>query len=71
MAINLVEEILKHDEAEIIEYLANVAATVRTVYNQALKAQDPSILYTASSDVSELYAVLKALNRRNENRTLK
>lgn len=71
MSINLAEEILKHDDAEIIEYLAGVASNVRTIYNQAVKSQDPTYLYTASSDVSELFAILKALDRRNKEHTLK
>lgn len=71
MAINLVEEILKHDDEEIIEYLTAVAAGIRTAHIAAAKNQDPAFLYTTTGDVSEIYAILKALDRRNKERKLK
>lgn len=71
MAIKLVEEILKHDDEEIIEYLTTVTAGIRTVHIAAAKNQDPAFLYTATGDVSEVYAILKALDRRNKERKLK
>lgn len=71
MAINLVEEVLKHNDEEIIEYLATIVAGIRAVHMTAAKNQDPAFLYTATGDVSEAYAILKALDRRNKEHKLK
>ena len=63
--INLVDEVLKHTDDEIIEYLYGLASYLRRQYNSA---EDPQRLLTASGEVEQLYAVLKGLKQRNDSR---
>lgn len=64
--INLVDEILKHSDAEIIDFLANEMATVKRIYTRATKEGKPELLYIASTNLDDIYNVLNALDRRNK-----
>ena len=66
MSINIVEDILKHDDADIIEYLANELGTVRSGYNKAMKENSPERLMAYGGSISIVYAVLAALDKRNK-----
>ena len=70
MKINIVDEILKHDDHEIIDFLADEMSSVRSAYNQALKEKDQNYLFEVSANVETAYRVLVALNRRNKERGL-
>jgi len=61
--IDLVEEVLKHSDAEIIEYLYGLIANVRRVYNGV---EDPMWLLSLGCEVEQIYSVLRALDRRNK-----
>lgn len=63
--INLVDEVLKHADDEIIEYLYGLASDIRRQYNSA---EDPQRLLAASGEVDQLYAVLRGLKQRNDSR---
>lgn len=63
--INLVDEVLKHTDDEIVEYLYGLASDIRRQYNSA---EDPQRLLTASGEVDQLYAVLRGLKQRNDSR---
>lgn len=64
--INLVEDILKHDDADIIEYLAEEAKVIRATFNSAQKANRPELLYVARVDLEILTVVLNELDKRNK-----
>lgn len=68
--INLAEDILKHDDADIIEFLADEAKVIRSVFVNAQKANRPELLYVARVDLEILTTVLVELDRRNKERTL-
>lgn len=68
--INLTEEVLKHDDDEIIEYLANEAKAVRGVFTRAINENSPDLLYASSADLEIMTAILIALDRRNKERRL-
>jgi hypothetical protein len=70
-SINLTDEILRHTDDEIIAYLAEELAEIKRVYVRATKEKAPELLYMAAPNLNELYAVVNALNRRNEERKLK
>lgn len=61
--INLVEEVLNHSDAEIIEYLYGLIANVHREYNGV---EDPMWLMACSGEIEQIYSVLKALDRRNK-----
>ncbi len=71
MAIDLIKEILNHSDEEVIAYLASKLTEIRRVYNRAAKEKSPELLYMAAPDLDEVYKIVLALNRRNEERKLK
>lgn len=62
--INLVEEVLKHTDEEIIEYLYGLAAGIHREYNNV----DPVSLLASKGEVEQMYSVLKGLKQRNDSR---
>ena len=70
MAIDLVKEILEHSDDEIVAYLAVELAEIKRVYNKATKEKTPELLYMAAPNLNGVYAIVNALNRRNEERKL-
>ena len=71
MAIDLIKEILNHSDDEIIAYLSAELAEIKRVYVKATKEKSPELLYMAAPNLNEVYAIVNALNRRNEERKLK
>lgn len=65
--INLVDEVLKHTDDEIIEYLYGMAADLYRQYNNV---EDPMWLLASCGEVDQMYAVLKGLKQRNDSRRL-
>lgn len=61
--IDLVEEVLNHSDAEIIEYLYGLISNVRRAYNGV---EDPMWLMAYNGEIEQIYSVLKALDRRNK-----
>lgn len=68
--IDIVSDVMRHEDHEIIEYLMEELFSIRAAYNQALKEKDSNYLYGVSSDVETVYRVLQAMNRRNKERSL-
>ena len=62
--IDIVEEVLKHSDAEIIEYLYGLIANVRRSYNGVI--DNPLYLLEHSGEIDQIYYVLKALDNRNK-----
>lgn len=71
MAIDLIKEILNHSDDEIVAYLSAELAEIKRVYVKATKEKSPELLYMAAPNLNEVYAIVNALNRRNEERKLK
>lgn len=63
--INLVDEVLKHSDDEIIDYLYGIAAGLHRQFNNV---EDPTWLLAYCGEVDQLYAVLKGLKARNDSR---
>ena len=63
--INLVDEVLKHTDEEIIEYLYGLVASIRRQY---VSVEDPMWLLASCGEVDQTYAVLKGLKQRNDSR---
>lgn len=70
--ISLVEDILKHDDEEIIEFLYDEMRDIRFLYNAVTAADKsaPEVLYSAAGSISIVHDVLKELNRRNKEKAL-
>lgn len=63
--INLVDEVLKHTDEEIIEYLYGLIANLHRQYSSV---EDPQWLLTSCGEVDQMYAVLRGLKQRNDSR---
>lgn len=68
--IVVVDEILKHDDDEIIEFLYEKMKGIRLDFNGAFSQGDPALVYSAYGDVELVTDVLRKLNRRNEEKAL-
>lgn len=68
--INVTNDILKHDDEEIIDLLFETMKGIRLAFNEAMGKSDPSIAYTAYGDVLMVTDVLRKLNRRNEEKAV-
>lgn len=69
--INILEDVLKYDQNEVIEYLADEAKAIRAVMRNAIKGNTPEVTYTALADIEILTSLLMELDRRNKMHTLK
>lgn len=63
--INLVDEVLKHTDEEIVEYLYGLVSDLHRQYNNV---EDPTWLLTSCGEVDQLYAVIRGLKLRNDSR---
>lgn len=69
--INLPSEVLKHDQDEIIEFLAAQAKDVRATFRIAVKSGRTEMLLATLVDIELLTEILVELDRRNKEHTLK
>lgn len=69
--INLPEEVLKHDQNEIMEFLATQTKNIRATFRSAIKVGKPELLLTTLVDIELLTEILVELDRRNKEHTLK
>lgn len=65
--INLVDEVLKHTDDEITEYVYGLASAIRRAY---ASNENPVDLLKVSGQVEILYSVTKGLKQRNDSRKL-
>ena len=65
-SINLVDEILKHSDAEIISFLASEMAGIDKIMRDAVKDSTPEKVYMADSSIDLVTRVLRALDNRNK-----
>ena len=70
MKINLIAEVLQHDDPEIIEFLSDEAKAIRAVFLNATKENAPEKIYAIAADLEILNSVLLGLDRRNKERGL-
>lgn len=63
--INLVDEVLKHTDEEIVEYLYGLVSDLHRQYNNV---EDPTWLLASCGEVDQLYAVIRGLKLRNDSR---
>ena len=64
--INVTADILKHNDEEIIEYLAEEAKAIRANFNIAQKVNRPELLYVTRVDLEIITNVLIELHKRNK-----
>lgn len=68
--IDIAEDVLKHTDEEIIDFLASEARAVRKVFKKALDEGNASVMWAASGDLEVIMTVLIALDGRNKNRDI-
>lgn len=69
--IDLVAEVMRHNDKEIIDFLNSTVSTMRGDFIKASKAQRPELLYGLSTNLDIVYGVISALDRRNKEHSLK
>lgn len=68
---DMIKEALdKHSQEEIIEYLYTLTSGVLYNYNAAMKSKSPDTLYGNIGDITQMYRMLKEMNRRNKSRAI-
>ena len=68
--INLINDILRHDDKEIIEFLADEVGRIRMATTYAAENQNPEYVYAVKGNLEIVCGVLKELNRRNKEKAL-
>lgn len=63
--INLVDDIMKNTDDDIIEFLTDEMGKVRMTLVNSVSNNAPELVYTTKADVELVYGVLKALRDRN------
>lgn len=66
--MNIIEDIMKHQDMEIIEHLSKTMSGVMKNYNTSLEAKTPEVLWGNLGDVVMVAQVLKAMDKRNKDR---
>lgn len=69
--VNILAEIMNHDEREIIEFATEEAKAIRATFLAASKENKPEKFYSVAADLEILTSILIALDRRNKEHTLK
>lgn len=68
MAVNLIEDLLKYSDEEIIDYIEGVMSVVVKNYKTTIEAKQPETIWASYGDISLVHSVLKAMKRRNKER---
>lgn len=69
-SIDLTQEVLRHTDEEIIEFLSDTMTDVVRAYAASLKVNDPTQIIAVTVKVVQVRDILRALNRRNEEHKL-
>lgn len=64
--MNIIEDMLKHKDEEVIAYLAKVMQGVVKNYNLSLEKNQPEILWGNLGDLTMVSQVLKAMDKRTQ-----
>ena len=64
--MNIIEDIMKHQDMEIIEYLSKTMSGVVKNYNTSLTQKSPEILWGNFGDIVMVNQILKAMDQRNK-----
>ena len=68
--INITEDILKYDDEQIIAYLYEKMTLAKRMFTKSLDDKAPEQMYAMYGCIDDVYSVLKALNRRNEEKAV-
>lgn len=68
--INIIDDITKHDDAAIIEFLTDEVGRIRMAFISAIEKEDPALVFTTKGEVEIAYGVLRELNRRNKEKAV-
>lgn len=68
MAVNLIEDVLKHKDDEIIDHLYKTMNGIVKNYGSAAEKSAPELLYANLGDIVMVTQILKAMDRRNKDR---
>ena len=65
MAINVIADIMKHKDEEIIEFLYKTMNGIVQNYDVSVREKEPALLWGNIGDLAMVKSVLKAMKDRN------
>lgn len=65
MAVNVIADIMKHKDEEIIEFLSKTMSGIVKNYDVSVKEKEPALLWGNIGDLVMVQSVLKAMKERN------
>ncbi len=63
--INIIDDIMKNTDDDIIEFLTEEVGRIRMSYINASEENSPELIYMSRANLEIVYGVLKALRSRN------
>ena len=64
--MNIIEDILKHPDEEVIAYMAKTMQGIIKNYDVSVQKGQPELLWGNIGDLTMVTQVLRAMNKRNE-----
>lgn len=61
-----VSYIVKQPDEDIVAYLERTMASVVKNYKVSVESKQPEVLWANFGDITQVYAILKALKKRND-----
>lgn len=68
--IDVIAEIMRHTDDEIIELLNGHIAAAESVVRKAIKDGNPTLMYAMVGDLEMAWRIVNAINRRNQERKI-
>lgn len=68
--INWTDDMMKHSDEELIDFLYDRALQLRRCYTDAIKNDTPDILFASFGGVNDMYDILKAMDDRNKEKAV-
>ena len=65
MAVNVIADIMKHKDEEIIEFLYKTMNGIIQNYDVSVREKEPALLWGNIGDLAMVKSVLKAMKDRN------
>ena len=65
MAVNVIADIMKHKDEEIIEFLSKTVNGMVRNYDVSIKEKEPALLWGNIGDLVMVQNILKAMRDRN------
>lgn len=66
MAVNVIADVMKHKDEEIIDYISKTMSGVVKNFNTSLTQKSPELLWGNFGDIVMVSQILRAMDQRNK-----